>query len=163
MEQLLSRGLDGEINQAERAELDRLLETDPELRKLETAWRAYADVLRAQPAPPPPTPEAAWADVQRAIRIDRGAAPRRNEGVFGWRLGWASATIAIALVGFGGWSLRYRPASPTAMDVGRDVEVEFVESDLPGAQPMVYEDAETGITVVWIAGLDNGAAISKDT
>jgi anti-sigma factor RsiW len=163
-EQLLSRGIDGELSAGERAELDRLLASDPELRKLEAEWSSYAEMLRAQPAPAAPPPDAAWADVRRAIRLDAAAKQRDESAVFGWRLAWAGVMIGLILLGFSAILLRQaltgRGAEPRAA-AEKDVEVEFVETDLPGASPMVYEDAETGWTVIWVAGLENGKENAK--
>lgn len=164
-ELLLSRGLDGELDARERAELDALLASDPVLRKLETEWRHYAELLRQEPAPAPAADEAAWADVRRAIRLADTPSDDKRRAVFGWRLGWAAAMLTVALVGFGvvGVWRPNRPGIPVALasPETRAVQVEFVESELPGAQPLVFEDAETGWTVVWVAGLEEGAEGAK--
>lgn len=167
IEELLSRGLDGELSPAERGELDRLLAVDPELKKLEGEWTSYAEALRAQPVPAAATSaEAAWADVQRAIRLDSSRNEPVETGVFRWRLGWAGAIIALVLLGFSTIALR-QVLTPAPQEeqagLNKDVQVEFVESDLPGASPMVYEDVETGWTVIWVAGLDENPAAPAGT
>lgn len=156
-DKLLSRSLDGELSPAEQARLERLLAEDAGLRQREQDWRALGDRLRAEPVPPPPTPEAAWMDVQRAIRLSKDDAVESTSPVFGWRLRGLAVMLLLVMAGLGWWAYQSgRPlpavAPVTARADGKSVEVEFVETDIPGASPMVYEDSETGWTVVWVAG-----------
>lgn len=155
-EELLSRALDGEVTSAEAENLARYRREHPELDELEAAWREAGRLL-SEPVVPPVTPEAAWHDVQRRLRLARAEREARSP-VFGWRLGWAASIIAamlllVSAVAF--LQLRRGVAPALAQAPEEGTRVEFVESDLPGAAPMVYEDAESGWVVIWVAGIED--------
>jgi hypothetical protein len=99
--------------------------------------------------------EAAWQDVQRAIRLQEKAPIPAGYGG-SWR--WASLTIALIVAAFIGWRWPAAPAPPGGMPIAaadRTI-VEWVETDLPDAMSMVYEDEETGLTVIWLLVQENG-------
>ena len=164
IEELLSRDLDGGLNSTEREELRRAEAADPSLAALRREWAQIGAALRAGPAAGCPPPEVMWQDVRRAIRVagaDHGGEARRG---YGWRLSWAGAALAGALVLFvvmGRWSPA--PTRMMAKAAPRDVEVEYVETDLPGASPMVYQDEESGWTIVWVAAAAPGEGPVQDT
>ena len=158
-EEWLSRALDGELPADQRQALDEHLAACPQCRALQQEWASFATFMRGQKIESAQPPEAAWADVQRAIRLQ---GERRGEdavGVFGWRLQWAGAMIVAVLLGIsalGMWRLNHgSPVTAQAADEST-TEVEFVETDVPGASPMVYQDADSGWTVIWVAGDDSG-------
>ena len=158
-EELLSRALDGEVSAEERVALDAHVASCANCRALREEWSQYSAILRDQKIEPAQTAEALWADVQRAIRL-QGEQPAGDAlPVFGWRLRWAGVMIVAVLLGmsaFGLWRLR-QPGPETAQADERSVEVEFVETDVPGASPMVYQDEESGWTVIWVAGMEGGS------
>lgn len=154
-EELLSRALDGELPAEQRAALDSHVASCASCRALCEDWTRNAALLRDQKIEPAQTAEALWADVQRTIRL-QGERPGVEVSVFGWRLQWAGVMIFAILLGVSAFGLlRLRsPQVETTQVIERGVEVEFVETDVPGASPMVYQDAETGWTVIWVAGME---------
>jgi hypothetical protein len=106
------------------------------------------------------TPEAAWANVRRAIRNDRDERKETEKAqVLGVPLRWATMTLLIMILG-SGLFLTFQ-TGPAGKARGEGTQVEFVETGLPDATPMVYEDAKSGWTVIWIVetnGKDGGHA-----
>jgi predicted anti-sigma-YlaC factor YlaD len=165
-EQLLSRALDGELPANDRTALDAHLASCASCRALRDEWAGFTAMLQ-EPVAPVQTPEALWADVQRAIRLRQGfggqvrlqgAQGREDEApVFGWRLRWAGAILAVVMLGAYGIGLGVRRQTERVVAASapeKAAEVEFVETDVPGASTMVYEDAETGWVVVWVTGME---------
>lgn len=156
-EQWLSQALDGELSPRRQRKLEAYLAAHPELRQRETEWRAIGAQLHAQLPAPAHTSEAAWQDVQRAIRLQQAgkqAVEPSSEAAAGiWlylrRMGVGAGIVLVAL---GAWIwLRAPVPGPAATIAEADrTEVEWVETDLPDAMSMVYEDTETGITVIWV-------------
>jgi predicted anti-sigma-YlaC factor YlaD len=98
--------------------------------------------------------ERMWQDVRRAIR-DKSA--RSHEEPVSLREFLSHrrpvlAVAAIALVLAAGLTAYVWRTTPAGMrtDLAPMAVVEFVETELPGAAPMVYQDAETGWTVIWV-------------
>ena len=157
-EELLSRAMDGELPAAELREFEAHLGSCPRCAALRDEWARYSALLR-EPVAPVQTAEAMWADVQRAIRRQREDG-REEASVFGWRLRWAGVIIALVLLGAYGVGLGLRKQSARVVEsaaAGKPAEVEFVETDVPGASALVYEDAETGWMVIWVAGMEPAA------
>ena len=163
-EELLSRAMDGELSPDERAALDAHIAVCPGCRALRDEWSQFGAYMRQEKAEPVQTAEALWADVQRTIRLQGNRqADADDVPVFGWRLRWAGAMVVAVLLGVSGVGLwrANKPVIETARNVEQGAEVEFVETDVPGASPMVYQDAETGWTVIWVAGMDESAEAGK--
>ncbi len=156
-EQWLSMALDGELSARRRARLDAYLAAHPELDDLRNDWQAIGDRYRAAMPPCPQTPEAAWHDVRRAIRV-QGDLPHGEIVTFQGRMKWAGALAAAFLVMMGAWLLVQSPDPGRVGTIAAAdrTEVEWVETDLPDAMSMVYEDAETGLTVIWVLVHENG-------
>lgn len=157
-ERLLTRALDGELGAAERAALDAHLAACAACRDAERAWRQAGDLLRGAVVPAPPV-EVMQADVLRAIR----QLPRQPAGASlpGWRLKWATAIVAAVFVGILGlatWRLR-APATPAVAQAAPTVE--WVEAELAGSSPMVYEDEESGMVVIWLMTAENDEPTPK--
>ncbi len=154
-EHLISRGLDGALNDRERAALDALIARNPEAAARTRAWSDIGDQLRRQAtATVTPDPLAAWHDIRRAIRTQ--AAPEREEALaMGWsmfRLRIMGAITAVAVIGLLGWSsLRlFRGGDHVAATSPASNRVEWVVAEIPGATTMIYTDAETDLTVIWM-------------
>lgn len=166
LEELLSRDLDGDLTPSEQVHLRAAEAADPTLADLRRAWQRVGQSLHDLPAPGAPNPAVAWQDVRRAIRLagPREAAPAPRPG-FGWRLAWSGGALSLALVLFvlaGRWWPAAAPAG-LARAALRDVEVEYVESDLPGGSPMVYQDEESGWTIVWVAAAEPAQPPAQDS
>lgn len=158
-EQWLSMALDGELSPRRRAKLDAYLAAHPELADLQKEWAAIGDRYREQTVEPAQTPEAAWQDVQRLIRLHKSTdTPQPQWRPRYVRIQLAGLAVAALVIGFGFWRLTQLPPDiPFAAIAEADrTEVEWVETDLPDAMSMVYEDADTGLTVIWVLVHDNG-------
>ncbi len=158
-EQWLSMALDGELSPRRRAKLDAYLAAHPELADLQKEWVAIGNQYREQPVVQAQTPEAAWQDVQRMIRLRKSTAASQPQ----WRpryvrIQLAGVAVAALVIAFGFWRItQIPPDAPFARIAEADrTEVEWVETDLPDAMSMVYEDADTGLTVIWVLVHDNG-------
>ncbi len=157
-EELLSRSIDGDVSRDEQAALDAELARNADLRTLRDAYLDAGRMLRELPVIGAPTPEVMWSDVQRELRKQRaeeaGEAP-----VFAWRLRWAGAIVAAVLLGVTAiYVLQQRHAAAVAsVSEKGGATVEFVEASDPNSSTMVYEDAETGWTVIWVASTDTEA------
>jgi hypothetical protein len=156
-EEKLSKLLDGELDAGEAEALLRRAAGDSSLEQSKGDWQRIGRMLRETPVVGGADPEVVWADVRRAIRIaGEEAAPAAPA----WRLRWAVGAVAavcMAIVGLGAWRILHFGAAP-ALARGEPAVVEWVEAELPGASPMVFEDAETGCTVIWmVVAEENGA------
>ncbi len=148
----LSQALDGELSPRRLRRLEKLLTEDPALADLQEQWLAIGQSCRAQSVEPPQTPEAAWQNVQRAIRLsqDEVAEPTPTAVVGGlWRWGLSVAAVLLLFAGTW-WGLRPTGEPWATVPVAERTQVEWVESDLPDAISMVYEDEDTGLTVIWV-------------
>lgn len=146
----ISLDLDGELPEENRQRLAAHLETCEDCRALKRTWSVLGERLRIREIPVVQTPEAAWADVRRAIRTqgDAGGKDRETRGL---RWAWAAALAAVLVIGAGTWYALYEPGEPVSAEGKAPASpVEWVETSLPGAMPMVYEDAETGLVVIWV-------------
>lgn len=159
LEKWISRAIDGELSPRRIRRLERALASSSDLKLQQEAWSRQGEYLRRRAVPRGPTPEAAWADVQRSLRLE-GA----SESVGGWAsslhspLRWAVATMGI-LVACAAVVLVLKVATvEDAPTVARaePADVEWVESDLPDAVTMVYQDPETGWTVIWVDAEEEG-------
>jgi anti-sigma factor RsiW len=173
-EQWLSRALDGELPEKEARRLQEHLAACPACRQLEQDWKACGEVLRTQMSEPVQTPEAAWADVRRAIRLQTPTPqPLVTQSVFNWRIQVASVIVMLAVMGVGvlllgrlGTTRPEKTASAPAQETVASVssqpttEVEMVETSLPDATPMVYEDSSSGMMVIWV--MTNGDKEKKN-
>lgn len=156
-ERWLSMAMDGELSARRRAKLDAYLAADPSLAELRNEWVSIGDRYRTATVAPEQTPEAAWQDVRRAIRL-QGETPRGERIALQSRMKWAGAVAAALLVMMGARMLLRAPDPSVwgAVAAADRTEVEWVETDLPDAMSMVYEDADTGLTVIWVLVHENG-------
>lgn len=151
--QWTSRAMDGELSSRRKQKLNRWLEAHPEEQGLMHQWRQAAICLRTtvSNSPSPDTPERAWA----VIRAQLPASPATP---WGWwrpgsaRLAWSAAFAAAAFLAMVAWWQARGPILPSVAIAAEDqTEVEWVESDVAGAMPVVYTDADTGLTVIWVS------------
>ncbi len=148
-EQWLSLAMDGELDERRLRKLEAYLEQHPEMALLRDQWTQVGSFAREAVPVAMQTPEAAWQDVQRAIRL-QGDKPRES-AVWSWK--WAGGVMAACLAGVLLWvGLRAGPDPVPAGYIAQAdrTEVEWVETELPDAISMVYEDAESGVTVIWV-------------
>lgn len=153
----ISRYVDGELPSPRREQIARELETSEEARRMKADFETIGERLREGPVPAARPPEAVWADVRRGIRLARKAPARPASWVLGSRVQWVGATMVAVLVGLTVWS-GIRSMGPSApASLGSTVaEVEWMETDVPGATTMLYQDEETGLTVIWMIEPNEG-------
>ena len=145
LEQDLSRYLDGELPPERSDMLKHALAESDSLERAHADMREIGDLLRAQGVPDGKPAEVAWSDVQRAIRL-AGADDPGPARILGSRLTWAAAIMSVGFVALGLAVLQ----SGVTRVAAAPVEVEWVDTEVPGATTMVYQDEETGLTVIWM-------------
>ena len=152
----ISRAMDGELPERQRQALEDYLRQHPADAELRESWAAIGNLLREESAlAPSPDPEAAWVDIRRAIRTAPAeAAAERAPWFVRWAVPLAAAALVVIAVGIrarmdtrGAPVQVARVAAPPATGASK---VDWVESGLPDASTMVYEDDATGVTVVWL-------------
>lgn len=145
----ISLEMDGELSPRRMARLQAHLEMCPGCRQTRDEWTSVGIRMRDRQIPVLKTPEAAWADVRRAIRSDEEERFEAEESwVIGAPLRWAAAALLVMILGSGLFLNLQKGGRGMARAGG--TEVEFVETGLPDATPMVYEDSESGWTVIWV-------------
>ena len=150
-EKLLSRYLDGDISRAGARKVETWMEEDDSLRKTREEYEALGDLLRQGGAVDEcPSAERMWQDVRRSIRNLEPDAGPAQPAVFGSRVRWATAMVMVLFAALGAWVVLRAPEPGSGMDRVEAAEVEWVETDLPGASTMVYRDADTEMTVIWL-------------
>ena len=142
---------DGELSLRRRAKLDAYLAQNPELQALRDDWASIGSRMQTEPVPRGRTPEATWANVQRSIRLGEDPGPAVPDWHFGSRLRVAGTTMAALLAVLAvAWFTWLAPRDAPQVAEREPIEVEWVETDLPDAVSMVYQDQETGWTVIWV-------------
>lgn len=161
-EKWLSMSLDGELTPARQDRLNEHLATCERCRALKAQWERAGMLMRRQ-VPAAVTAEHMAVDVLRASRTQ----PSKRQVplvpfVFRHPV-WAGAVAAVLLLAVLAVPHAFRQAPALARMEQGATEVEWVETDLPGAMSMVYEDQDTGLTVIWVIppeGRENGHAAS---
>lgn len=145
----ISMDLDGELPARKRALLDRHLAACADCCAAREQWTGVGDRLRRRSPTAGYSAEAAWADVQRAIRLEKPGPAAETGWGWGWRwAGVAAAFLAVALAASVGL---WRKSDGVGAVADRSpARVEWAETSLPGASPMVYEDEESGLVVIWV-------------
>ncbi len=165
-EKELSQWLDGRLSSDRAARLEEQVASDAALRDSAEAWRQIGSLLRQETPELTQTPEAAWADVQRALRQAPAAGARPVAMPWNPRLAWSGGLIAALLVvAFSLFSLQISRTGPVAQAAAAQpaVEVEWVEVEWPDAMPMVYQDDDTGLTVIWMVELETKELLDADS
>ncbi len=149
-EQLLSQSLDRELESSRERELKGHLQSCPTCEDLRKNWKELGDVLRASPLPSPPDVAEVCSEIERDL-------PGSNPTSLRFRLkqelllaGAAAALLIVSLFIYLGFSRQGDP-SPVMVQAA---EVEFLETGIPGATPVVFVDSVTGMTVLWVVEED---------
>jgi len=146
----ISRFIDGDLNPSARARLAQDLAQSPDLDQLQMDYTKIGELLREQEIPTGQTSEAAWTDIRRSIRVDPSSS-EASSVILSSRLKWVAAMISILFVVLGIGTVR----NLTPVAIQQPTEVEWVETEVPGAMTMVYQDDETGLTVIWMMEEDD--------
>lgn len=156
-ERWMSMAMDGELSPRRQERLDAYLKAHPDVQQIRDEWGHLGAQLRQLPVTPPQTPAAAWQDVQRAIRVGQSEHTSDSVPTRHFALGWASATVAVILMlaGAGVWLVGLgNRGMPGPIALADRTQVEWIETDVPDAMSMVYEDETTGLTVIWVMMAD---------
>jgi len=157
--ELISRSLDGRLSPAERAKAERLLAADPQAASAARAWQSIGDQLRMDAARvAPPDPVLAWDDIRRQIR---NAQPETSPSFSGLPFRWAAGLASVLLIGIASWLYFKAEVSPVAGSTASSEavsRVEWVVAEVPGATTMIYTDAETDMTIIWMDLAQNSDA-----
>lgn len=153
-ETYISRALDGELPERQRAELEAWLAAHPEDHALAEAWKDIGQLARVAAASVPvPDEELAWQDIRRTIHQGEPAGDAEPVRFFQWRLSWGIAMVALAFMVVGAWGIRRGQMEAAALaKAGSPVpaHIEWAETEVPGASTMVYQDEDSGLAVVWV-------------
>lgn len=157
----ISRAIDGELPERQRARLEAWLDAHPEDRELTAQWQALGRLTREeQAALPVPDAERMWQDVRRAIRNAEAQPAEPSFAFFRWRLAWGAAMVALLFATAAGWGLwrgQQARVALAAAEAGRPARIEWSDTEVPGASTMVYEDEDAGVAVVWLLTDDKPA------
>ena len=149
----MSRLLDGELSPNDADQLHDYLERHPEAMDWMESNQLIHDSAMAGPSV---DVDSAWQDIEPFLaphkRSSRKFANLIRFPVLLQTLGYAAA---FALFGTIAWtSLMRSPIATTERYAASGSIVEFVETEIPNASPIVYTDEISGWTVVWIAQMD---------
>ena len=145
----ISAAMDGELSSRRGARLEQHLRGCDDCRRLREAWGGYGARMKSS-VPPAPSPEQAWVDIRRAIRVARPEPVGEGYAVAWPRLRWVAVPVVLLLAAVATPLVFRRPLSPPVAAANPRTEVEMVETSLPGAMMMVYEDQESGMTMIWV-------------
>lgn len=141
--------LDERLSEQERRKVEARMRRKPELAREAEAWREIRSEWRAAPAPEMEDADAFWRDLRRRLpdrEREAEAPPRGTVRPLWWGgLGVATAAALVAVTMWSPW---------TAPPVPQGTTVEYVDARLPETVPLVYTDAESGWTVVWLSNAE---------
>lgn len=150
---MMSRLMDGELSKDDADRLHQYLETNPGA----IGWMESSQVMAESTGTSEPTDsQSAWENIRQAINQDSQHEEKSSNLIrfpsFFQILGVAAA---IALVGSIVWTnLPSSQPEITQRYAASQSVVEFVDTDIPDASPVVYTDEISGWTVVWVAEMD---------
>ena len=151
---LMSQLIDGEIDPSDADRLNAYLERNPEaMAWMESATLASAgNDKRRSDIEAESMRNAVLNELEVPSNTDESR--RDNNSAFLLfpilfrALGAAAALVVLASIAW--FSLREPTDSTTSQFADTSSVVEFVDTDLPDASPIVYTDSESGWTIVWI-------------
>lgn len=150
-ETYISYAVDGELPDRQRAELEAWLAAHPEDRDIAEQWKALGRLARVEAAAVAvPDTELAWHDIRRAIRNAVPEPAAQVSWFFRWRLALAAASVAVIYASVLTFGLMRGSGPAVVAAADNRTQVEWAETDVPGASTMVFQDEETGLAVVWL-------------
>ncbi|MFT5122452.1 MAG: hypothetical protein ACI9TH_004868 [Kiritimatiellia bacterium] len=142
IEKLISQSVDGELDAAGRAMLIR--KEGPMFSDVRDGFKSAGDLMREGASEGMPTAEALLQDVQREIRA--GSTGGEDQKPVRW-LPWALAAAAVIAIGVASPFLREQAVPPPVQTAA---VVEYLSTDLPGADIGSYVLPESEVTVIWV-------------
>lgn len=150
---MMSRLMDGELSADDADRLHQYLETNPD----SIDWMESSQVVAESARPPVSTDsQSAWVSIRKAINEDTKNEEKSSNLVkFPSLFQILGVAAAIALVASIVWTnLPSSQSEITERYAASQSVVEFVDTDIPDASPVVYTDEISGWTVVWVAEMD---------
>lgn len=148
--------IDGELSVRRKEQLYNHIRRCPACVRVRDRWLSLGDHLRSQYQAAVPSVDQAWSEISRRLAESslEEEGIRWFEGIH-W-LRWAVAAGLALLVGLGAWTGYQRllvtsPSSPGT--------VEWLETSLPGATSVVYEDHHTGLLIIWVMEPNGGGHV----
>lgn len=151
-EQKLSALLDDEISESDRLQIQEHLAACAACREQLEEWREYGSLLRASPVPESVDSTGAWAEIRERIEEERSSTRSSIPG--GGNLVWTGAAAALLVFSTGVYFWISNRTDEQEIEYGI-TSVEYVETEIPDATPVVYVDSETGLTIIWIVEPDD--------
>lgn len=149
----MSQLLDGELSPNEAGRLHDYLEQHPEAMDWMEANQLIQDSVTTAPSV---DGDSAWQDIQSSL-APRESSPREPKKLLRFPVLFQALGYAAALALFGSiaWtSFMSSPKATTERYAASESVVEFVDTEIPDASPIVYTDEASGWTVVWVAEMD---------
>lgn len=140
--------VDGELDAAQRAEVEKCLAKDADARTLVTGLRQLSEILKqGEPvAKVPDTREFYWSQIQRRIQAQEKSQPRSTESVstaLSW-LRWLVPAVGVAVVAVV-VTLQHTPGSAAPTQKG------LVENKSQTEVPStVFRSESEGVTIHWL-------------
>lgn len=134
----LNAYLDDELDLTERESVERWLTNDPEAAQVLETLKQTQTILRGSHSPEPNIEEA-WQEFSKELRQSTSPKPSIR---FPIPLSAAAAMLILGVVFWVAW--------PSNQPMSVAQKVEMVTSDLEASSPIVYIDAESGWTIVWV-------------
>lgn len=146
----LSEELDGALKARRARALAEHLKTCPACRAFQERCLLLRSLTREAVPAPKLSAEAMWAEVRRRIHAESATVAEDLRWKWNVWIPVAAAASLFAMVFCGAVALWRAWESWSGATPMRRAQVEWVETSLPGATPMVYQDEETGWVVIWV-------------
>ena len=149
-EQLLSRYLDDELGAADIESLEEHLASCAHCAEAHKSWSSYGELLRSSVtvgAQDQGAANAAWRQIRDKLG-DQDVATGNIVPVWIVNMRILSALAAVFVISIGVYLGRVSKVQ--GRTVAQAETVEYFETDLPDASPLLYIDDDVGWTVVWV-------------
>lgn len=150
---MMSRLMDGELSPQDAERLHTFLEGNPDA----IDWMESNQILsESAQSTAPVNPPSMWEEIRAAIKEEteiENTSPKLIR--FPLLLPLLGAAAAVALVASLIWTNLPKSSSEmTERYAASQSVVEYIETDIPDASPVVYTDEISGWTVVWVAEME---------
>ena len=149
----MSRLLDGELSPDDANRLHAFLGENPDAMD----WMESNQLIHdSESTTPFVDVDSLWNDLEPALE-DRGQAPKKNDKFLHFPVLFKTLGYAAALTLFASilWTSFVSSTDvSTERYAASESVVEFVDTEIPDASPVVYTDEASGWTVVWVSEMD---------